>query len=37
MEGHLIMVDKGSKRIMNLDLILDFEKIWCIKCIDWWE
>ena len=27
MEGHLIKVDKGSKRIMNLDPILDFGEI----------
>ena len=26
-------VDKGSKRIMNLDLILDFGEIWYIKCM----
>ena len=28
-------VDKGSKRIMNLDPILNFGKNWCIKCRDW--
>ena len=27
-------VDKGSKRIMNLDPILNFEENWCIKCRD---
>ena len=37
MECHLMKVDKGSKRIMNLNLILDFGKILCIKCRDWWE
>ena len=37
MESHLMRVDKGSKRIMNLDLILDFAEIWCIKYRDWWE
>ena len=37
MECHLMRVDKGAKRIMDLDLILDFGEIWCIKCRDWWE
>ena len=32
MEDHLMRVDKGSKRIINLDLILDFGEILCIKC-----
>ena len=27
MEGHLMKVDKGSKRIMNLDSILDFGEV----------
>ena len=35
MECHLVKVDKGSKRIMSLDLILDFGEIWYIKCRDW--
>ena len=34
MECHLMRVDKGAKRIMDLDLILDFGEIWCIKCRD---
>ena len=29
--------NEGWQRIMNLDLILAFGKIWCIKCGDWWE
>ena len=29
--------NEGWQRIMNLDLILAFGKIWCIKCRDWWE
>ena len=29
--------NKGWQRIMNLDLILAFGKIWCIKWKDWWE
>ena len=33
----LMRVDKGSKRIINLDLILEFGEIWYIKCRDWWE
>ena len=37
MECHLMRVDKGAKRIMDLDLNLDFGEIWCIKCRDWWE
>ena len=37
LEGHLMRVNKGSKRIMNLDLILDFGEIQCIECRDWWE
>ena len=31
MECHLVRVDKGKKRIMNLDLILDFGEIWYIN------
>ena len=27
----------GWQRIMNLDLILPFGEIWCIKYGDWWE
>ena len=27
--------NEGWQRIMNLDLILAFGKIWCIKCEDW--
>ena len=27
--------NKGWQRIMNLDLILAFGKIWCIKWKDW--
>ena len=30
-------VDKGSKRIVNLDSISNFGKSWCIKCRDWWD
>ena len=37
MEDHLMKVDKGSKRIMNLDHILVFRENWCIKCGGWWE
>ena len=37
MKCHLMRVDKGAKRIMNLDLILNFGEIWCIKCRDWWK
>ena len=29
--------NEGWQRIMNLDLILVFREIWCIKCGDWWE
>ena len=29
--------NKGRQRIMNLDLILAFGEIGCIKCRDWWE
>jgi len=29
--------NKGWQRIRNLDLILAFGKIRCIKCRDWWE
>ena len=29
--------NEGWQRIMNLDLILAFGEIWCIKCEDWWE
>ena len=29
--------NKGRQRIMNLDLILAFGEIGCIKCKDWWE
>ena len=29
--------NEGWQRIMNLDLILAFREIWCIKCEDWWE
>ena len=29
--------NEGWKRIMNLDLILAFKEIWCIKYEDWWE
>ena len=29
--------NEGWQRIMNLDFILAFEEIWCIKCGDWWE
>ena len=29
--------NEGWQRIMNLDLILAFGEIWCIKCKDWWE
>ena len=29
--------NKGWQRIMNLDLILAFGEIWCIKCRDWCE
>ena len=27
--------NEGWQRIMNLDLILAFGEIWCIKCEDW--
>ena len=37
MECHLMRVDKGLKKIMNLDLVLDFGEILCIKCRDWWK
>ena len=30
-------VDKGSKRIMNLDPISVFRESWCIKFGGWWE
>ena len=36
-EWHLVRVDKGSKRIMNLDPILVFRESWCIKFGGWWE
>ena len=29
--------NEGWQRIMNLDLILAFGKIWCIKWKNWWE
>ena len=29
--------NKGWQKMMNLDLILALEKIWCIKWKDWWE
>ena len=29
--------NEGWQRIMNLDLILAFGEIWCIKWKDWWE
>ena len=29
--------NEGGQRIMNLDLILAFGEIGCIKCRDWWE
>ena len=29
--------NEGWQRIMNLDLILAFGEIGCIKCRDWWE
>ena len=29
--------NEGWQRIMNLDLILTLEEIWCIKWKDWWE
>ena len=29
--------NESWQRIMNLDLILVFGKILCIKCEDWWE
>ena len=29
--------NEGWQRIMNLDLILAFGEIWCIKCGDWWS
>ena len=35
MNGRLF--NEGWKRIMNLDLILAFGEIWCIKWKDWWE
>ena len=28
-------LNEGWQRIMNLDLILVFGEIWCIKCGDW--
>ena len=37
MEGRSMRFNKQSKRIMNLDLILDFGELWCIKCRNWWE
>ena len=30
-----MLFNKGLQRIMNLDLILAFGEIWCIKCRDW--
>ena len=46
-DGRLYSSDEGNMNrrpfneswqgIMNLDLILAFGKIWCIKCGDWWE
>ena len=30
-------VDKGSKRIMNLDITSVFRESWCINCGGWWE
>ena len=30
-------VDKGSKRIMNLDAISVFKENYCIKFGGWWE
>ena len=35
-EGHLMRVDKNSKRIMNLDPILVFRESWYIKFGGWW-
>ena len=29
--------NEGWQRILNLDLILAFGEIWCIKCEDLWE
>ena len=29
--------DEGWQRIVNLNLILAFQEIWCIKCRDWWK
>ena len=29
--------NESWKKIMNLDVILAFGKIWCIKWRDWWE
>ena len=29
--------NEGWQRIMNLDVILAFGEIGCIKCRDWWE
>ena len=29
--------NEGWQRIMNLNLILAFREIWCIKYGDWWE
>ena len=29
------LFNEGWQRIMNLDLILAFGEIWCIKCGDW--
>ena len=29
--------NEGWQRIMNLDLILAFGEIWCVKWKDWWE
>ena len=30
-------LNEGWQKMMNLDLILAFGEIWCIKCRDWWE
>ena len=35
MECHLMKIDKGSKRIMNLDPISYFGENWCINRRDW--
>ena len=29
--------NEGWQKIMNLDLILAFREIWCIKWKDWWK